>query len=56
LALSLGADFDLGAGLYLQAECAGETHFLRMRDRQRDPVRGVVAFALRGSLGLGKRF
>ena len=57
VALSAGASVELGlGGLYAQLDCAGETHFLRLRDRPREVQRTAVTFAVRGSLALGKRF
>jgi hypothetical protein len=56
LQLSVGPSFDLGAGFQVLLDAAAETHFLALHDSPREPTRHTVAFALRASLGVGKRF
>jgi uncharacterized caspase-like protein len=54
--LSAGTTLEIWRGMFAQLDCAGETHVLRLRDSAREPDRSVAAFAVRGTLGIGKRF
>jgi hypothetical protein len=54
--LAAGTAVELWRGVYAELDCAGETHVLRLRDSTREPDRTEAAFAVRGTLGLGKRF
>lgn len=56
VALGLAAQLDLSHGFYGALNLAGQTHFLRMLDRERPGGRLTIGFALRTSLGFGKRF
>ena len=56
VALGLAAQLDLAHGFYGVLNLSGQTHFLRMVDREHANGRFTIGFALRSSLGFGKRF
>ena len=47
---------DLGAGIQLTAQVAGETHFLRVQTQQWREPESEVGFAVRSTLQLAKYF
>jgi hypothetical protein len=51
-----GAAVDLGAGYYLTADAAGETYFFELERSPEGTSERAVAFALRSTLGVGRRF
>ena len=56
IALGAGATLDIGAGLFAILDVAGETHFMPLRTDARSEEQETVSFAVRSSLGVGKRF
>lgn len=60
LDVTAGAEVDVGRGVYLSADVAAQSHFLRVRGRPADegepePTRWVTRFALAGTLLVGWR-
>jgi hypothetical protein len=56
VALGLGAQLDLSHGFYSSLGLAGETHFLRITQREEPDGALTVGFALRATLAAGKHF
>lgn len=56
LSLGSGAQVNLPAGFYVGLGLAGETHFMRVSGGVDDPTPLTAAFAVRATLGAGKRF
>lgn len=56
VALELGGQVALSHGLYTALNLAGQTHFLRLIDREQSDGRLTLGFALRTTLACGKQF
>lgn len=51
-----GATVDLGGGYYVTADAAGETYFFELERSPEGTGERAVAFAVRSTLGVGRRF
>ena len=56
LGVVAGIGVDLGTGLQLTAQAAGETHFLRLQEQEWREPETEIGFTLRGTLQLAKYF
>lgn len=56
LIIASGATADVGGGFFTALELAGETHFSSIQPTSRGDAELEVAFAMRGTLGLGHYF